>query len=167
MVYSGNIELTVKNILQELNIEYEWIKVDPDFADTLQFCEKYGFKMEESGNTIIVASKRGEKKFSGCIVLGTDRLDVNKKVKSLMGVSRLSFANAEDTVKLTGMMIGGVTPFALPDDLPIYVDAKIMGLSQLIVVGGSRSGKILIHPNELLKIPTVQVLESLSLNQTN
>ena len=88
MVDSGNIELTVKNILQELNIEYEWIKVDPDFADTLQFCEKYGFKMEESGNTIIVASKRGEKKFSGCIVLGTDRLDVNKKVKSLMGVSR-------------------------------------------------------------------------------
>ena len=49
MVDSGNIELTVKNILQELNIEYEWIKVDPDFADTLQFCEKYGFKMEESG----------------------------------------------------------------------------------------------------------------------
>ena len=167
MVDSGNIELTVKNILQELNIEYEWIKVDPDFADTLQFCEKYGFKMEESGNTIIVASKRGEKKFSGCIVLGTDRLDVNKKVKSLMGVSRLSFANAEDTVKLTGMMIGGVTPFALPDDLPIYVDAKIMGLSQLIVGGGRRSGKILIHPNELLKIPTVQVVESLSLNQTN
>ena len=167
MVDSGNIELTVKNILQELNIEYEWIKVDPDFADTLQFCEKYGFKMEESGNTIIVASKRGEKKFSGCIVLGTDRLDVNKKVKSLMGVSRLSFANAEDTVKLTGMMIGGVTPFALPDDLPIYIDAKIMGLSQLIVGGGSRSGKILIHPNELLKIPTVQVVESLSLNQTN
>ena len=84
-----------------------------------------------------------------------------------MGVSRLSFANAEDTVKLTGMMIGGVTPFALPDDLPIYVDAKIMDLSQLIVGGGSRSGKILIHPNELLKIPTVQVVESLSLNQTN
>tara|TARA_B100001013_G_scaffold289283_1_gene189049 strand:+ start:466 stop:960 length:495 start_codon:yes stop_codon:yes gene_type:complete len=164
MAESGNIESRVKNILQDLKVEYEWIEVDPDFADTSQFCEKYGFRMEESGNTIIVASKRGEKKFSGCIVLGTDRLDVNKKVKSLMGVSRLSFANAEDTIQLTGMMIGGVTPFALPIELPIYVDHKIMSLEKLIVGGGSRSGKILIHPDELLKISSVQIIQNLSLS---
>ena len=64
MAETSNIESRVKNILQDLKVEYEWIEVDPEFADTSQFCEKYGFKMEESGNTIIVASKRGEKKFS-------------------------------------------------------------------------------------------------------
>ena len=24
------------------------------------------------------------------------------------------------------MMIGGVTPFGLPDDLPLYIDARVM-----------------------------------------
>jgi prolyl-tRNA editing enzyme YbaK/EbsC (Cys-tRNA(Pro) deacylase) len=52
---------------------------------------------------------------------GTTRLDVNHAVKRLMGVSKLSFASADETMALTGMVIGGVTIFALPPDLPIYV----------------------------------------------
>ena len=46
MAETSNIESRVKNILQDLMVEYEWIEVDPEFADTSQFCEKYGFKME-------------------------------------------------------------------------------------------------------------------------
>ena len=146
-------EQQVKLTLEGMEVEYEWIEVDPDFADTAAFCEKYGFLMDHSGNTIIVASKRGEKKYSACIVLGTDRLDVNKKVRSLMEVSRLSFANAAETMNLTGMMIGGVTPFALPASLPVYVDAMIMDLDYVILGGGSRSGKIKVPPSALLNIP--------------
>ena len=117
-----------------------------------------GFTVREAAN-FDQATIEIEKKLPDVAVI-----DVNKKVKSLMGVSRLSFANAEDTVQLTGMMIGGVTPFALPIELPIYVDHKIMRLEKLIVGGGRRSGKILIHPDELLKISSVQVIQDLSLS---
>jgi prolyl-tRNA editing enzyme YbaK/EbsC (Cys-tRNA(Pro) deacylase) len=157
------IEKQVQSTLESMGVEYEWIEVDPDFADTAAFCEKYDFRMDHSGNTIIVASKRGEKKFAACIVLGTDRLDVNKKVRSLMEVSRLSFANAGETMDLTGMMIGGVTPFALPTSLPIYVDAMIMDLSYVILGGGSRSGKLKVSPSALLQIPGARVIEGLSM----
>lgn len=163
MVGTNEIESNIKASLSELSIEYEWLEVDPDFADTAQFCEKYGFALEESGNTIIVASKRGEKKYSACIVLGTDRLDVNKKVRSLMNVSRLSFASAEETAQLTGMMIGGVTPFALPADIPLFIDERVMSLRRVVIGGGSRSGKILIRPQELMKIPTVEIVRGLAI----
>ena len=158
-----DIEQQVKSTLASMNVEYEWIDVDPDFADTAAFCEKYGFRMDHSGNTIIVASKRGEKKYSACIVLGTDRLDVNKKARSLMGVSRLSFANADETMHLTGMMIGGVTPFALPKSLQIYIDAMVMDLDYVILGGGSRSGKLKVHPSALLNISAASVIEGLSM----
>ena len=160
------IERQVRSTLEEAAIEYEWIEVEPDFADTAAFCEKYGFEMDHCGNTIIVASKRGEKKYSGCIVRGTDRIDVNKKVRGLMEVSRLSFATADETIDLTGMMIGGVTPFALPESLPIYVDAHIMELDYVILGGGSRSGKLKVSPSSLLNIPTVAVIEDLSIRNT-
>ena len=39
---------------------------------------------------------------------------------------------------LTGMMIGGVTPFGLPSDLPIYADAKLSGLDYVIIGGGKQ-----------------------------
>ena len=160
---SEHIEQKVKSTLESMNVEYEWFEVDPDFADTAACCEKYGFRMDHAGNTIIVASKRGKQKYSACLVLGTDRLDVNKKVRSLMEVSRLSFASADETMQLTGMMIGGVTPFALPESLPIYIDAMIMDLDYVLLGGGSRSAKIKVPPSALLNIPTASVIEGLSM----
>ena len=158
-----DVEQHVKSTLENMQIKYEWIEVDPDFADTAVCCEKYGFKIDHAGNTIIVASKRGEKKYSACLVLGKDRLDVNRKVRSLMEVSRLSFASAEETMQLTGMMIGGVTPFGLPKSLPVYVDSMVMNLDYIILGGGSRSGKLKVAPSALLNIPTINVIEGLSI----
>ena len=158
-----DIEKTVANQLGSLGVQYEMFEIDPDFADTAAFCEKYGFPMEKSGNTIVVASKRGQKKHCACIVAATDRLDVNKRVKGLMEVSRASFAGADETMALTGMMIGGVTPFGLPSDMPIYADAKLSVLDYVIIGGGSRSSKIKLAPSELGKLPNLEFIEGLSL----
>ena len=157
------IEQRVAAQMELLGVEHEMFEIDPDFADTAAFCEKYGFPMEKSGNTIVVASKRGQKKHCACIVAATDRLDVNKRVKGLMGVSRASFAGADETMALTGMMIGGVTPFGLPSDMPIYADAKLSGLDYVIIGGGSRSSKIKLAPSELGKLPNLEFIEGLSL----
>ena len=164
MCTSGDIEQRVRSTLESMNVEYEWIAVDPSFADTAECCEKYGLRMDHSGNTIIIASKRGEKRYSACIVLGTERLDVNKKVRSLMEVSRLSFADSDETMHLTGMMIGGVTPYGLPLSIPIYIDDKIMLLDYVILGAGSRSAKIKVAPESLLNIPTATVITGLSLD---
>ena len=157
------IEQRVAAQMELLGVEHEMFEIDPDFADTAAFCEKYGFPMEKSGNTIVVASKRGQKKHCACIVAATDRLDVNKRVKGLMEVSRASFAGADETMALTGMMIGGVTPFGLPSDLPIYADAKLSSLDYVIIGGGSRSSKIRLAPSELGKLPNLEFIKGLSL----
>ena len=157
------IESRVVSQLESLGVEYDMFEIDPDFADTAAFCEKYGFPPEKSGNTIIVASKRGAKKHCACIVAATDRLDVNKRVKRLMEVSRASFAGADETAELTGMMIGGVTPFGLPSAVPIYADAKLKGLDYVILGGGSRSTKLKVPPAELEKLPNLEFVDGLSL----
>ena len=163
MQTSEQIEAGVSSQLNALGVEHEMFEIDPDFADTAAFCEKYGYPPENSGNTIVVASKRGQKKHCACIVLATDRLDVNKRVKGLMGVSRASFAGADETMDLTGMMIGGVTPFALPDDLPIYADQRLLDVEYLIFGSGSRSSKLKLAPGDLSKIPNLTFISGLSM----
>ena len=157
------IETKVTAVLEELGVTYEIVQIDPDFADTTTFCEKYGYPMETSGNTIIVASKRGEKKYCACIVQASARLDVNKTVKRLMGVSRASFASAEETRELTGMMIGGVTAFALPAGLPVYVDPNLLSQEYVILGSGSRSSKLKIAPKDLRKVPGAQFIDGLTM----
>ncbi len=158
-----DVETRVMAALEELGVGYELVHIEPAFADTADFCEKYGFPLETSGNTIIVASKRGEKKYCACIVQASARLDVNKTVKRLMGVSRASFASAEETRELTGMMIGGVTAFALPAGLPVYADPNLLSQEYVILGSGSRSSKLKIAPKDLGKIPGVQFIDGLAM----
>ena len=93
--------------LDRLGGSYERIEVDPALADTAAFCKHYGYPLEISGNTILVVSKRGEQRFCACLVLATTRLDINHTVRPLLGTRKASFASAEETAELTGMLIGG------------------------------------------------------------
>jgi prolyl-tRNA editing enzyme YbaK/EbsC (Cys-tRNA(Pro) deacylase) len=142
----------VISALKSLGVPYEIIEIDPEFADTAVFCEKYDWPPEKSANTIIVASKKEPKKFVACVVLATTRLDVNKRVRRLMEVPRASFATAEEMKQLTGMEVGGVTVFALPDGLPLYVDERVMACDWVILGGGGRSIKIKISPEIFTKL---------------
>lgn len=116
---SEEIDARIAASLAALSLPYEVMTIDPDFADTARFCERYGIPLENSANTIIVASKKEPKQYGACVVKATTKLDVNHAVRRLMNASRVSFATAEETRALTGMMIGGVTILALPPDLPI------------------------------------------------
>jgi prolyl-tRNA editing enzyme YbaK/EbsC (Cys-tRNA(Pro) deacylase) len=152
----------VQRAMLSNDVAYDVLSCDPDMADTAAFCAHYGFSIEQAANTIIVASKKvAPPKYAACVVLGTTRLDVNKKVSELLAVKRLSFADEETTVDLTGMMIGGVTAFGI-SDLPIYVDAAVMEQAHVVMGGGNRSSKLLLNPNELTKLPNVVVVEGLA-----
>lgn len=148
--------------LEAHNLQYREMECDPGLADTAAFCEHYGFEPGDSANAIIVASRTDPVQYCCCVVLATTRLDVNKAVCKLMGVKRASFATAEQTKDLTGMEIGGVTPFGLPDDLPVYVDAAVMDRPEVVMGGGNRSSKVVLAPVELKKLPAVQVISDLA-----
>jgi prolyl-tRNA editing enzyme YbaK/EbsC (Cys-tRNA(Pro) deacylase) len=157
------IELRVRRVLEALGVPYVLMSIDPAFADTAACCEHYGLPPDHAGNTIIVASKKDPKQYCACVVKATTRLDVNHAVRSLMGASRLSFASAEETRALTGMLIGGVTVFALPADLPAYVDEGLMSLDYVILGSGSRSSKIKISPEVFRRVPNARIVPGLGL----
>ena len=165
MSTTEQIEARVRTALDEFGIsDWEWIEIDPQFGDTADFCAQYGYDLPHCANTIIVASKRGPAAYCAGIVRGCDRLDVNKRVRGLMGVSRASFASAEETREVTGMMIGGVTAMALPQELPIYADARLLEMDYVILGAGSRSGKVKVPPGELGKLPGLEFIEGLSIS---
>ena len=157
-----NIEDRVRDALAATETEYELIEIDPDLADTAAFCSHYGYPESQSANAIVVASKKPPGEFAACLVLATTRLDVNSRVRKLMGVRKAPFAPAADTAEITGMMIGGVTPFALPDGLSLYIDSRIVDLDWVIVGGGTRSLKLKVHPAALTSLPNAEVIEDLA-----
>ena len=151
----------VRSALQSLGVEHEIVDCDPELADTAAFCAAYGYLAEDSANTIIVIGKSDPPKYAACVVLATTRLDVNKVVRQRFGVKKASFASAEQTQEMT-MMIGGVTPFGLPTEMPIWVDSRVIERQRLLFGGGSRSCKVVGPPALLTSQPQVEVVDGLA-----
>ena len=148
--------------LAPLGVPYELFPCDPALADTAQFCEAYGFSPDDAANAIIVAGKAEPRVYACCLVLAPDRLDVNRTVRGRLGTRRASFAAADETRELTGMEIGGVTPFGLPAGIPVWVDAAVMRRDRIVLGGGSRSWKVIAEPGILLALPGAEVVDGLA-----
>ncbi|WP_216359138.1 YbaK/EbsC family protein [Arthrobacter globiformis] len=152
----------VADALAAHGVAHEVLECLPELADTAEFCAHYGFSLEQAANTILVASKKVEPpRYAVCLVLGTTRLDVNRAVRALLDVKRASFADAETTTALTGMLVGGVTVPGI-EGLPVYVDRAVVEVPRVVMGGGNRSSKIVLDPAELLKLPGVEVVDGLA-----
>jgi prolyl-tRNA editing enzyme YbaK/EbsC (Cys-tRNA(Pro) deacylase) len=153
---------SVLKSMRALGIEFEEMECDPALADTAQFCEAYGVPLDRSANTILVASRKPEGMMVACLVLATTRLDVNDVVRRKMGARKASFANAEQTMEVTGMEIGGVTIFGLPEDMAVWVDQRVVDCDWVIIGAGSRSAKIRLDPRQLIGLDGFEVVEGLA-----
>ena len=147
--------------LAALGVEYQIVPCDPDLADTSAFCEAYGYALEDSANTIVVMGRADPSVYAACVVLASTRLDVNKVVRKRLGTRKASFASGEDTQRLTGMAIGGVTPIGLPEGLPLWVDARVMERERIILGGGGRDRKVHAPPS-LLTALGAEIVEDLA-----
>lgn len=148
--------------LHTLGVDAEVMACDPDLADTANFCAAYGVDPADSANAILVASRRDPPSVALCVVLATTRLDVNGTVKRTLGAGKVSFADADTTRRITGMEIGGVTPFGLPAGIPVWVDPGVLQRARIVVGGGDRASKLRLVPGALLRIPDVRVVEGLA-----
>ena len=159
---SGDPAALVASALAGLRVAHSVMPCDPAAADTAVFCERYGVSPQDSANTILVAIKREPRRYVACVVLASTRLDVNHKLREELGEKRLSFADAEETRATTCMLVGGVAPFGLPEDVPVLVDAAVMDRPEIVLGGGSRDCKLRMAPGELQKVPGVRVVRGLA-----
>lgn len=148
--------------LDSLGLTYDIVPCDPDLADTAQFCEAYGYAPADSANAIIVVGKADPKIYAMCLVLASTRLDVNKVVRKRLGTRKASFASADETIELTAMQIGGVTPFGIATHLPLWIDDRVMERERVIIGGGTRDRKLVVPPATLVGHPQAEVVADLA-----
>ena len=153
----------IQAVLEGSGLAFEVVDCDRADAETAVFAEKSVYAMEDSHNCLLVKTKTGEEKFAACVVLATTRLDVNKRVKKLLGARKVSFAGADEARAITGMELGGVTPLGLPAELPLWIDARVMARPSIILGGGNRHSKIIVTPAIFEQMPNVEVFEELAI----
>jgi len=134
-------------------------QIDPELADTAAFCERYDVPLGISANCVIVASKRGGTVgYAACMVLATQRADVNGVVRRHLGARKASFAPMDQATSLTGMEYGGITAIGLPTGWPVLVDAAVAAEPHVVIGSGLRRSKLLLPGKALADLPEAEII---------
>lgn len=134
--------------------------IDAKLADTAAFCEAYAVGLDVSANCVIVEAKRADKTwYAACMILATDRADINGAVRRHLDARKISFAPMDTAITLTKMEYGGITPIGLPGDWQIIVDKAILEKEHVIIGSGIRGSKILVPGSIFSTLPNASILD--------
>ncbi len=84
------------------------------------------------------------------VVISGDRRVDFKKVKAARGGRRVRLAGPEDVVAQTGFKVGAVSPVALPEGIPLYLDLSLRRFGTICPAAGETNNMFLTTPDELL-----------------
>ena len=146
--------------LYEDNKEYlEIFECLDEFSDTENFCNHYGFDIEDSCNAILIKAKKPEEFYAMFCLLGANRLDVNHKAKEAMSAKRVSFASRDEAELVTKQIYGGISPLGLPENIKVFIDKNVIEREKLFIGAGNRVSKFFLSPETLIKLSNAEVLD--------
>lgn len=91
------------------------------------------------------------------VTSGASRLD-NKKFKNVFGV-RPRMLRAEEVLALTGHPVGGVCPFGLATDLPVYCDVSLKQFDIVVPAAGAGNAAVKISTARMAELTGAQWVE--------
>jgi Cys-tRNA(Pro) deacylase len=86
------------------------------------------------------------------VVISGDRRVDTKKVRALGYGKRVRLAGPEDVVRHTGFDVGAVSPVAMPDGVPIYLDRSLRRFETIYPAAGATNNMFVTTPDELLAL---------------
>jgi Cys-tRNA(Pro) deacylase len=124
----------------------------------------YFYRYEEHGGTGAASAALGvnehtviktlvletDKRTPLIVLMHGDREVSTRQLARSIGVKRVEPCEAAAVVRLTGYVVGGVSPFGTRIRLPVYVERTILGLSFVLINGGKRGFLVGIMPADLL-----------------
>ena len=138
----------VRSYLQDRNPELTIIILEDNTGTAPLAAQALGLEVGQIAKSILFKTKGDE--YVMVVSAGDVRLD-SKAIKSAVG-SKVRMATPEEVLTVTGFNIGGVCPFALRQEVPIYLDESLLRYDQVYAAAGTANTALPISYHELMRL---------------
>lgn len=130
----------VRQFFAERGLDYDILEFDTSTATVELAAEAVGVEPARIAKSMAIRLKDRD---IIVVTKGDARLD-NRKFKDCFH-SKAKMLKADEVLEVTGYPVGGVCPFALKNDLPVYLDVSLKEFDIVYPAAGT--------PNSAVKIP--------------
>jgi prolyl-tRNA editing enzyme YbaK/EbsC (Cys-tRNA(Pro) deacylase) len=137
------------------------IEFQQDTSTSALAAAALGTEVGQIAKSMLFKTKSGE--YFLVVSAGDVRMDT-KALRDLIG-SKVRMANAEEVLEITGFPVGGVCPFDLKVEVPIYLDESLKRYDVVYAAAGTANSALPITYEELMEITSGRPCDVSILNE--
>jgi len=138
---------SVRDFFAARQLDIPIIELEVSTATVALAAEAHGVEAGRIAKTLAFRINGGQAIL--LVARGDARID-NRKFKDCFGKGKM--LPAEEVVELTGHPVGGVCPFGLANDLPIYLDQSLQAFDEVLPAAGAIHSAVRLSPALLAEI---------------
>lgn len=138
----------VQAYVQQRMPHLQVIEFQQDTSTSALAAAALGTEVGQIAKSMLFKAKTGQ--YFLVVSAGDVRMDT-KALRDLIG-SKVRMANAEEVVEITGFPVGGVCPFDLRVEVPIYLDDSLKRYDVVYTAAGTPNSALPITYEELMEI---------------
>lgn len=142
------IDTPVSSALATLGIPHRAFTHPGSVHSLAQAAEERGQKPSQVVRSILF--RLGADRFAMVLVAGPAQV-AWKVLRQTVGQSRLTMATEEEVLRVTGYVIGAVSPFGLPQPVQVFVDEGVLAEEEVSIGSGVRGTAIILRSADLMR----------------
>src|SRR5512134_184293 len=155
----GGIKSAAGIALETLHIPHQVFQHERPVMSLEQAASDREQRPEQVVRSILFQIRREE--FVMVLVAGLAQVDW-KKLRQLIGRSRMRMATESEVLEVTGYRVGTVSPFGLKNPIKVLIDASVLQEEEISTGSGIRNTALILKSDDLRRALTEAEVVSLT-----
>ena len=133
--------------LKRKKLPYEVVKYEHEEKGAEFAAKATGYPLARMVKTLVVELDR--KSYCLALLPGHRELDL-KKLASFLGIKRAAMVDIKTAERLTGYLVGGISPFGTQQRLKTLMEESILANEEILINAGQRGVMLKMAPGDIV-----------------
>lgn len=142
--------------LKQKKVPFEIVKYDHRQKGAEFAAQAVGFPLAQTIKTLV--TDPGDHRCVLVLMPGDRQLSM-KKLAGVLGVKKAELADTATAERLTGYLVGGISPFGTRKPLPVIIEAGLTEHPQVMINAGQRGSMLKMVPSDIIRTLKARVAD--------